>query len=56
METAVVLRQREAQQLQRAVKKLVLLVDRLVVPGKDGDGMTVPKARRVRRVKVEEGV
>ena len=52
METAVVLRQREAQQLQRAVKKLVALVDRLVMPGKDGEN--VPKARRARRVKVEE--
>ena len=53
METAVVLRQREVQQLQRAVNKLVALVDRLVVPGKEGDGMT--KVRRPRRVKVEEG-
>ena len=47
METAVVLRQREAQQLQRAVKKLVALVDRLVVP---------MKVRRSRRVKSEETV
>ena len=54
METAVVLRQREAQQLQRAVKKLVALVDRLVVPGKAGEEPM--KVRRSRRVKSEETV
>ena len=53
METAVVLRQREVQQLQRLVKKLAGLVDRLVVPGKEGERTT--KVRRARRVKVEEG-
>ena len=53
METAVVLRQREAQQLQRLVKKLMALVDRLVVPGKEEAG--VAKVRRAKRIKVEEG-
>lgn len=53
METAVVLRQREVQQLRRLVKKLSDLVERLVVPGKEGEGTT--KVRRPRRVKVEEG-
>ena len=52
METAVVLRQREAQQLQRAVKKLVALVDRLVVPGKAGEEPM--KVRRARRAKADE--
>ena len=52
METAVVLRQREVQQLQRLVKKLAGLVDRLVMPGKDVE--SVPKVRRARRAKADE--
>ena len=51
MESAVVLRQREAQQLQRTLKKLVALVDRLM-PVKAGEGQT--KVRRARQGKRED--
>ena len=52
MEPAIVLRQREAQQLQRALKKLVLLVDRLMPVKAGGEGQT--KVRRARQGKRED--